>query len=140
MRRTPISVAGCAVSLAVALGLAACGEDEPAGPPTGDGLVVESEGDLTYDKDAYTSTVNADGEVELVLYNRDSIQHTLLVEDHEEDLRLSVNSRGQSDRGSIALEPGEYTVYCDIAGHREGGMEAELTVEEATAGATPPSR
>jgi uncharacterized cupredoxin-like copper-binding protein len=119
-----------ALGLTIAFGLTACGgDDEPAGPPTGDGLVVQAEGSNSFDRDAYTTTPDAQAGVEATLYNADSIQHTLLVEGHEDDMRLVVNARGDSDRGSIDLEPGEYVIYCDVAGHREGGMEADLTVE-----------
>lgn len=31
--------------------------------------------------------------------------------------------------GSAAIEPGDYTYFCSIPGHRAGGMEGEFTVE-----------
>ena len=29
----------------------------------------------------------------------------------------------------VTLEPGEYTFYCDIGGHRQQGMEGKIVVE-----------
>jgi plastocyanin len=43
------------------------------------------------------------------------------------DFRLEASS-GNSDELKVDLEPGEYTIYCDIPGHREGGMEGTITV------------
>ena len=65
-------------------------------------------------------------EIEYIL---DGFQaHNLLIEGYEEDLVLEVEN-GETATGSISLEPGRYILYCDIAGHREAGMEAQLLVE-----------
>ncbi|MDP6867002.1 MAG: hypothetical protein QF844_00735, partial [Acidimicrobiales bacterium] len=55
-------------------------------------------------------------------------EHTLVVEGHEDELVLRVENGG-TDSGTITLEAGRYILYCDIPGHREGGMEARLLVE-----------
>jgi plastocyanin len=36
-------------------------------------------------------------------------------------------SSGQSDELKVDLKPGKYTIYCDIPGHREAGMEGTIT-------------
>jgi uncharacterized cupredoxin-like copper-binding protein len=52
--------------------------------------------------------------------------HTLLV-DEVDDFKLQVNTNGDTDTGTVELEPGEYRLYCDVPGHTS--MEATLTVE-----------
>ena len=37
-------------------------------------------------------------------------------------------SSGESDELKVDLKPGSYTIYCDIPGHREAGMEGTITV------------
>ena len=53
---------------------------------------------------------------------------------------IAVEGNGVSEQGevvqgggvseiSFAAKPGTYTFYCSVPGHREGGMEGELTVQ-----------
>lgn len=59
--------------------------------------------------------------------NAGNIAHSLVLEDVEGS-RLEVNANGDEDRAAVELDAGTYTLYCDIPGHREGGMEAPLEV------------
>ena len=40
---------------------------------------------------------------------------------------------GGSEGRTFSLPPGQYVLYCDIAGHYEGGMYYSLVVEERAA-------
>jgi plastocyanin len=54
--------------------------------------------------------------------------HTLVFDDGKvPGFKLEASS-GKSDQLKANLKPGKYTIYCDIPGHREGGMEGTLTV------------
>lgn len=115
--------------------LAACGGDDggsangsgsPSAPASGNTLEIGAFDKLEFDRDSYTAKA---GEITFAYENEGSIPHTLLVDGHEDDLKLKVSSKGDTDEGSITLEPGDYVIYCDVSGHRGGGMEADLTVE-----------
>jgi uncharacterized cupredoxin-like copper-binding protein len=114
-----------ALALAVVLTLSACG-GEAATPTTGGAgisstVVVKAKDSLTFDKDAYTAKA---GTVEFVYENTGALAHDLLI-DGLKGFKLAV---GKRDQGTVDLQAGEYTLYCDIAGHRAAGMEATLTV------------
>ncbi len=126
MRRTPTLLLGLT---AVLLPLAACGGDDEGGsgsgsgseaPPTEGALVVTAVSGLSWDQDGYEAPA---GDVTIVYENDDSIPHTLVVED--EDFKLTE----EGEEGDLSLEAGEYTIFCDVPGHRSAGMEATLTVE-----------
>ena len=69
----------------------------------------------------------APGNVAIRYTNAGAIQHTLLIEGVG-DFKLDVASAGAEDTGTAKLEPGTYTLYCDVPGHRAAGMHAQLTV------------
>ena len=131
MRRTIIRTAFAA---ALVMGLAACGGDDTDSSTTtestGSGgvnrVAVEALDSLKFDSENFAAKA---GEVEFVYTNGGSIQHTLLVDGIDADeFKLTVNGKGDTDDGAVDLEAGEYTIYCDVSGHRQAGMEATLEV------------
>ncbi len=73
------------------------------------------------------------GNVVLNISNEGAIEHNVFVRG------TSLQSQTLSAGGSTVLdlgvlEPGEYTLYCDIAGHESSGMIATLTITEGAAG------
>jgi len=69
------------------------------------------------------------GHVMLDVRNTGGIQHDLALEDGPATPLLDAGATGALDLG--VLEPGTYTVFCSVPGHREAGMVASLVVGEA---------
>ena len=118
------------LSLAVAsLALTGCGGDANAADTAGtsggsaEGVVEIEAGDLYFDPEAVTATA---GETEFRLVNSGAVYHDLVVEelDHTE---IAGAEEGETATGTVELEPGTYTLYCSVPGHRSQ-MEATLTV------------
>jgi plastocyanin len=68
------------------------------------------------------------GPVEVQLQNDGSIEHNVVIEEMGDEKILDAPG-GASDSATVEFEPGEYTYYCDVAGHR-ATMEGTLTVTE----------
>jgi plastocyanin len=84
--------------------------------------------DIGFDRDAYSLQHGQ----RLIEYVQDGqTRHTLRIEDADgndvDGIDLEVGGP-DTDEGSVDLAPGRYTLYCDVPGHREAGMEAELDV------------
>jgi plastocyanin len=114
--------------------LAGCGGDDDAsaggdGLSTGSGdgggstVTVVAQDSLSFDDDEYTASA---GEVAIDYENGGNLTHTLLI-DGVDDFKLSVAANGETDEGTVELEPGDYRIYCDIPGHES--MEATVMVE-----------
>lgn len=71
----------------------------------------------------------AAGTVDVELDNEGNIEHTVVIEELD-DRKILDAAGGESDSGSVELEAGTYTYYCDVTGHRAAGMEGTLTVTE----------
>ncbi|MEA2190623.1 MAG: hypothetical protein QOI73_744 [Solirubrobacteraceae bacterium] len=69
------------------------------------------------------------GKLEIDSKNASSTPHDIALEGN------GVNEKGETVQGgatsmiSVSLKPGKYTYFCTLPGHRDGGMEGELTVK-----------
>jgi len=82
---------------------------------------------------AYTSqavTIEA-GETLLHFENPQDVPHDVDLEDADGKpiADMETIAGGYADVPIRDLEPGEYTFYCSVPGHREAGMEGTVTVE-----------
>jgi plastocyanin len=97
--------------------------------PGGGGRELELRADpsaLKFDK---TSLEARPGEVTLSMQNPSAVQHDVSIEGGGIDEKGKVVGRGGTSTVTADLRPGDYTFYCSVPGHREGGMEGKLTVE-----------
>ena len=125
--RKPVGSIGAVVAMALLAG--ACG-----GGSGGSSVAVEPEdgvlrvvADDTHDFDADAYVASA-GELRVDYVQSGFQNHTLVIEGIEDQMRLEIENGGR-DSGTVTLQPGRYIIYCDVAGHRDGGMEARLLVE-----------
>jgi plastocyanin len=98
--------------------LAALAEEAEA---EGEGLFVAIDTDY-----AEAPTELEAGAQLLTLQNDGGLRHSVSIDELGGQLILAPG--GSTVEETIELEPGTYVYYCDIANHRERGMEGELTV------------
>jgi plastocyanin len=89
-------------------------------------LAADPEGDLAFDKKELEAKA---GKVAINLANRSQLPHNVVVEKGSENVASSETVTEATTSLTADLEAGEYTFYCSVAGHRDGGMEGTLTVE-----------
>lgn len=84
-------------------------------------------GGLAYTTDE--ATVKA-GKVPVNFTNSSPVPHDVRIEDEGgKDLGGTEVITESNESTSVQLKPGEYTFYCSVPGHRQGGMEGTLTAE-----------
>jgi plastocyanin len=133
-----------AVLALVAFGLVACGGDdddtttaggettatETTGGGGGGGSTVEvtaSADQLAYDQ---SSLETGSGSVTIDFTNPSTTGHDVRIEDESgEDIGGTDVIADDSTTATVELEPGSYTFFCSVPGHREAGMEGSLTAD-----------
>jgi plastocyanin len=68
------------------------------------------------------------GQLKITSPNDSSVDHDISIEGNGVNERGEVVKNGGVSEVDVDLKPGEYTFYCSVQGHREGGMEGKLTV------------
>jgi plastocyanin len=145
MRKGLILIAVIALAGSV---LVACGDDDDddggdttaaetattdtaaGGGAAGGGSTVDvsapANGDLAFDQTDLTATA---GSVTINFDNPASISHDVKVEDSAGEELGGTDLISQSNAtATVDLQPGSYTFFCSVPGHREAGMEGTLTV------------
>jgi plastocyanin len=69
------------------------------------------------------------GKVRIQEINTGATGHTFVIEGVTSGRKLSVPGHDAKDTATFDLQPGTFTYYCDIAGHRQAGMEGKLIVD-----------
>ena len=69
------------------------------------------------------------GQIKIESPNDSTIDHDIAIEGNGVDEKGEVVSNGGVSEIDVDLQPGEYTFFCSVEGHREGGMEGKLTVD-----------
>jgi plastocyanin len=143
MKKASVLIATAALAI---FGIAACGSDDSssdtstaaaettATEATGGGaaaaatvdISAAADGSFAYDQTALDTTA---GSVTVNFDNPAALSHDVVIEDS------SGTQVGKTDLVSestatttVDLQPGTYTYFCDVPGHRDGGMEGTLTV------------
>ncbi len=69
------------------------------------------------------------GELTLNLENEGAQVHNVAFDSVQGGEPIVEAPAGASEEATVTLEAGNYTYFCTIPGHREAGMEGQLTVE-----------
>jgi plastocyanin len=127
------------VLTALALGLAACGGGGNEATTTGGGattaggggggtlqLAADPSGALKFDKTSLEATA---GSVTVDFTNDSSLPHDVKLQGPGVDGEGTDTITGSSTSVTLDLQPGDYTFYCSVDGHRAAGMEGKLVVK-----------
>lgn len=89
---------------------------------------ADPSGQLAY---AETDVTAKAGQATIEFDNPASIGHDVVIEDESGDEIAKTDVITDSTTTTTAdLQPGTYTFYCSVPGHREAGMEGTLTVKK----------
>ena len=131
------------IAALAAFGLAACGSDDDDGGDTtaasttatapvgggGETLAVTADPSGKFAFEQKTLDAKA-GPVTVDFDNPATLSHDVVLEDQSGAEVGKTDVIAQSKASFTAtVQPGTYTYYCSVPGHREGGMEGTLTVK-----------
>lgn len=137
----PKRLSALAAALALALALGACGEDsnddsgstgasstQEQATPTGPAMATVKLSETEFKIDPAQTTVTKTGVVEFSVKNAGSVTHALEVEGNGVEEETDDIAPGDTGTLKVKLGDGDYELYCPIDGHKDKGMQADLTV------------
>jgi uncharacterized cupredoxin-like copper-binding protein len=120
----PLPVAALVTAALAAIGCSAGSQNAPAASVSSADTTVVAR-DVAFDDPPREIPA---GRVTLAIDNRGSAHHDLTIESASMDKTTVASARGgHASAGTVTLDPGDYVVYCSVSGHRQGGMEFEVT-------------
>jgi uncharacterized cupredoxin-like copper-binding protein len=69
------------------------------------------------------------GKLEIDSPNKSSTDHDIAIEGNGVNQKGPIVKNGAVSKITANLKPGQYTFFCTVPGHRQGGMEGKLTVK-----------
>jgi plastocyanin len=101
--------------------------EAPTGPVTELDVSSPSDGGLTFQPNGLTAKP---GNVDITYDNPSQVPHSIAVATANGNVLGEVQpfSGGKQSVNLTNLAPGKYVFYCTVPGHREAGMEGDLTV------------
>jgi plastocyanin len=138
MRKSPLLAIAIALAIITPTALAACGGDDdeqaatqettaaPAAGGTTLQLAADPGGAFKFDKKSLNAKA---GTVTIEFDNPASLSHDVVIEKGDQEIAKSDVISQSKTTVTADLKPGKYVFFCDIPGHREGGMEGTLTVK-----------
>lgn len=132
-----------AIASLAALGVSACGSSDDdsdttaadtTATATGGGgggetlaITAAADGSFAYDQKQLNAKA---GTVTIDFDNPATLSHDVVLED-QSGQEVGKTDLIAQDKASFTatVKPGTYTYFCDVPGHREGGMEGTLTVQ-----------
>jgi plastocyanin len=107
--------------------VAAAGAGKPVAAKSGKlEMPADPNGQLAYITKVATAPA---GQLEIDSKNASSTPHDIALEGNGVKENGKTVSNGGVSTISVSLKPGEYTYFCSLPGHREGGMLGKLTVK-----------
>ncbi|HYJ20643.1 MAG TPA: plastocyanin/azurin family copper-binding protein [Solirubrobacterales bacterium] len=101
-------------------------KSETASGPGGTIPLAADVSDLAYDKASISSKP---GKVTIDFTNPSALEHDVAIEGDGEEIAASEVISESETSVSTDLAAGAYTFFCTVPGHREAGMEGQLTVK-----------
>ena len=96
--------------------------------PVADGARRIEVNATSFEFDPDEITVTAGEDIAIILTSEDLL-HDFTID--ELDAHVAADADETNEGGLRADEPGRYTYYCTVTGHRDAGMEGTLIVEAA---------